>query len=329
MIGRAIASQSDMRVSVVIITKNRLECLRRCIESLCAQTRIPDELVIVDASTNEEIKKYMRNLANAHARFEVIYEKQVKEGTSSARNIGAEKCSGNVVIFLDDDVMLDERYIEEVLGTYANDRKGRVGGVTGAVLRDKSRGKYLKELPSRLYRTIFLWDFPKNYGKVSRTGMLPTPLPEVHTCVQAFHGYNMSFRRHILDEFRFDEKLESIYPWAYGEDVDFSYRVGRKYLLLVNPKARLTHLFSQDKDYKHDPQFYFYSSTMLVRNFYYIMCKNFGGSSVNKIIFSWAFIGLLIGRTISFLLNPTRRRRLALKGVINGLKLTLSQSRRE
>jgi len=105
--------------------------------------------VIVDASTNEEIKKYMRNLANAHARFEVIYEKQVKEGTSSARNIGAEKCSGNVVIFLDDDVMLDERYIEEVLGTYANDRKGRVGGVTGAVLRDKSRGKYLKELPAQ------------------------------------------------------------------------------------------------------------------------------------------------------------------------------------
>lgn len=329
MMERAPASQSGMEISVVIITKNRLECLRKCIASLCAQTRIPDELVIVDASTNEETKKYTGNLVNSLACFEVIYERQVKGGTASARNIGVEKCSGDVVIFLDDDVMLDERYIEEILNTYDNDPEGRVGGVTGAVLSDKSRGKYLKELPSRLYRTIFLWDSLKNYGRVLRTGMLPTPLPDVHTCVQAFHGYNMSFRRHVFNEFKFCEKLESIYPWAYGEDVDFSYMVGRKYLLLVNPKARLTHLLSQDKDYKHDPRFYFYSSTMLVRNFYYIMCKNFGGSSVNKIIFSWAFIGLLVGRIISFLLNPIRRRRLALKGVINGLKLILSQSTRD
>lgn len=329
MMGRATEPQSDMEVSVVVITKNRLECLRKCIESLCAQTRIPDELVIVDASTSEETKKYTGNLVNPLARFEVIYEKQVKGGTSSARNIGAERCSGDMVIFLDDDVMLDERYIEEIVNTYANDRKGRIGGITGVVIRDKSRRKHLKELPSRLYRTIFLWDSLKNYGRILRSGMLPTPLPDVHTYVQAFHGYNMSFRRHVFDEFEFDEKLENIYPWAYGEDVDFSYRVGRKYLLLVNPKARLTHSLSQDKDYKHDPQFYFYSSTMLVRNFYYIMCKNFGGSSVNKIIFSWAFIGLLVGRIISFLSNPIRRRRLALKGVINGLELILSQSRRD
>jgi glycosyltransferase involved in cell wall biosynthesis len=279
--------------------------------------------VIVDASTNEETKKYVGNLANPRARFEVIYEKQVKGGTSSARNIGTEKCSGDVVIFLDDDVMLGERYIEEILNTYANDRKGRVGGVTGAVLPDKSRGKHLKELSSRLYRTIFLWDSLKNYGRVLRTGMLPTPLPDAHTYVQAFHGYNMSFRRHVFDEFRFDEKLENIYPWAYGEDVDFSYRVGKKYLLLVNPKARLVHGFSQNGNYKHDPRFYFYSSTMLVRNFYYIMCKNFADSFINKIVFSWAFTGLLIGRIVSFLLNPTKRKWLALKGVINGLKLTL------
>lgn len=280
---------------------------------------MPYELIVVEASEDEETKKYISSL---NCNFKCSHIKQQKGGTAKARNLGMEKCNGDIVLFLDDDVILDRKYTEEISKTYAADPEGKLGGVTGVVIKEKpSNIKRLKYSLSRFFKTIFLWDSLKNDGKILPTGMLPR-LPETIAYVQAFYGHNMSFRRVVANKHRFDENLE-IYSWALGEDIDFSYQIGKKYFLMVNPKAKLEHKLTSEKDYKFTDQFYFHSSTMLVRNFYYIMSKNMGNSLKNKLAFSWAITGLLLGRTFSFLLHPTKRRQMALKGVIRGLKLIL------
>jgi hypothetical protein len=53
-------------------------------------------------------------------------------------------------------------------------------------------------------------------------------------------GCNNSWKRKVFDEFQFDNNLLG---YSFNEDVDFSYRVYKKYpgSLLMTPKARLVH----------------------------------------------------------------------------------------
>ena len=56
--------------------------------------------------------------------------------------------------------------------------------------------------------------------------------------VEFLQGGNMILRRRVLEEFRFDESLDRFGGYALGEDVMFSYPVGRKYALFATGKAR-------------------------------------------------------------------------------------------
>lgn len=307
-----------MKVLVVIATKNRVESLRRLIESIVKQTRMPDELVIVDASTDDET---IESVLHLDVGFEVTYMKQATGGLPSARNSAIKKCSGDIIVFLDDDVVLDEKYLDEILTTYIDDSGRKIGGVTGVNIKPVRAKVALLEKLIHFVRVVFLWN-SINEGKVTRIGML-SGLPKNLTYVDAFFGHNMSFRRCVFYDFRFDEKLEVVHPLAMGEDLDFSYRVGKKYKLIINPKARLVHIGSSLKDYKFASKFYYDSSSMFVKNFYYIMCKNFGKSLINNLAFLWAILGLIIGRAVLYFVYSAEKRRTMFKGVIYGLKLIL------
>jgi hypothetical protein len=93
----------------------------------------------------------------------------------------------------------------------------------------------------KIVHMIFLTVFSKE-GKVLPSGFVTdfgtkgVPLEKVQE-VDFFHGYAMSFRRNIFQEFSFDEKKYQRY--GLGEDQDFSYRVSKKYKLVVTPRAKL------------------------------------------------------------------------------------------
>ena len=308
---------TSMSISVIIATKDRAEPLRRCITSLLRQKRLPDELVVIDASTNEDVERMVKSL-DGDSR--IIYVRQKKGGLPSARNLGVRKCSGDIAVFLDDDVVLDPLYLEQIVAGYAGDHDLRMGGMTGVVVKDKRAHSNLERF-MHFIRVLFFWDSLKD-GRVTCIGML-SGLPGNCSYVEALYGHNMSFRREIFSEFEFDEGLE-IYPLAMGEDIDFSYRVGRKYLLKVNPRAKIVHGGTSREDYKFTPEFYQASSTMFVRNFYSIMCKNIGRSLSNKVAFLWSVLGLLFGRIMFYLLYRAEEKKAGLRGVLRGLGLILS-----
>src|SRR5262249_58623071 len=54
--------------------------------------------------------------------------------------------------------------------------------------------------------------------------------------VEALCGCNMSYRREVLEGLRFDERLDG---YALGEDLRFSYRVSRRWTLVLTPDACL------------------------------------------------------------------------------------------
>lgn len=52
-------SNSPMRVLAVVVTRNRLELLKRCLAHLAAQTRLPDAVLVIDHESTDGTKDYL------------------------------------------------------------------------------------------------------------------------------------------------------------------------------------------------------------------------------------------------------------------------------
>jgi GT2 family glycosyltransferase len=90
-----------VRLSVVIPVHNGGDDLQKCLEALMHSTRLPDELIIIDdASTDRS--------AQLAAKFGTVVVSQNHHpiGPARARNLGAAQSQGDVLLFLDADVMV-------------------------------------------------------------------------------------------------------------------------------------------------------------------------------------------------------------------------------
>lgn len=86
------------RVSVIIPTYNRVDSVHRAVESVLRQTRIPEQILVIDDGSEQDVT------TSLHASFpgvEVI--RQGNRGVSAARNLGIRHASGDWIALLDDD----------------------------------------------------------------------------------------------------------------------------------------------------------------------------------------------------------------------------------
>jgi len=86
-----------MKVSVIIICKNSLKTLKKCLQSVLNQSYKPFEIVVVDGASTDGTIAFLDALKN----LKVI--NQVDTGIANARNIGVKQSNGNVIAFLDSD----------------------------------------------------------------------------------------------------------------------------------------------------------------------------------------------------------------------------------
>lgn len=89
---------SEHTVSVIISTYNRRRLLERALASVYRQTRMPDEILVVDdGSTDDTSVKIPKRFPD------VRYIRQENRGVSAARNRGVRESTGNWLAFLDSD----------------------------------------------------------------------------------------------------------------------------------------------------------------------------------------------------------------------------------
>ena len=117
-----------MTVSVVIVTAGRPEALARCIRALAAGTRTPEELVVVDQSSDVEAE-VEELLAGASSRARHLRVRPM--GVSAARNLGASHAQGDLLAFTDDDCVPDPDWLTELVAALT---RHAADAATGAVL---------------------------------------------------------------------------------------------------------------------------------------------------------------------------------------------------
>jgi glycosyltransferase involved in cell wall biosynthesis len=96
-------------ISVIITTYNRLELLKRAVNSLLVQIETDWEAIIVDDGSTDDTFIYSRELCQENPKFRYLY--QSNRGVTGAKNAGILAASGVFVTFLDSD---DEYHAEHL-----------------------------------------------------------------------------------------------------------------------------------------------------------------------------------------------------------------------
>ncbi|NTF33878.1 glycosyl hydrolase [Rhizobium skierniewicense] len=107
-----------MKISVIVPTHNKAEYLDLTLSSFLAQTRAPDEIIVVDDGssdgTGDVIRHYEKKLP-IHACV------QKCEGRARARNAGLKKATGDIIIFCDDDRIAAPDFIAQHVDALQHD----------------------------------------------------------------------------------------------------------------------------------------------------------------------------------------------------------------
>lgn len=105
-------------ISIIIPVYNVELYLRRCIDSILAQTFQDFELILVDDGSPDNCPKICDDYAAKDSRIRVIH--QPNSGPSSARNAGLDLARGKYILFCDSDDYVSKTYIQNFLPFISN-----------------------------------------------------------------------------------------------------------------------------------------------------------------------------------------------------------------
>lgn len=142
-----------MSVAVLIPTYRRNTALADAVRSVLAQTRLPDEIIIVDNDPKGGARETVEQLAS-DAATAIVYVHEPKAGVSNARNTGFARTRARFIAQLDDDETADAHWLESLLtAREALDVPIVFGPVMAQVSSDvigAVRSAYMQRLYSRL-----------------------------------------------------------------------------------------------------------------------------------------------------------------------------------
>jgi GT2 family glycosyltransferase len=226
----ALGSGAPLTLTVLICayTLERWHDIGAAVESLRAQTRTPDQVVLI-SDHNDAL------LARARAAFPDVtcVASDGPRGLSGARNTGVAVATGDVIAFLDDDAAAEPDWAQRLLAAYSDDN---VLGVGGGVL-PSWRAPRPAWFPEE-----FLWVVGCSYrGQPSTRAPIRNPI-----------GANMSFRREVFTAVGgFDSSVGRLGKDAGGcEETEFSIRARRHHpagRILIEPSAVCRHVVTPDR----------------------------------------------------------------------------------
>jgi GT2 family glycosyltransferase len=220
-----------LRISVIIPTYEREEILCQTLASLLQQDYPSYEVLVVDQTVQHQpdTEAYLDKLATEQKirLFQVDWASLPR-----ARNYAVWRATGDVVLFLDDDVELPSGFLAAHARNYQH---AEIGAVAGRVydrmkLADADPNLSIDYLPPEAMDPGIAW---------YHIDLVHTQKPQQ---VITARGCNMSFRRELFTQHGlwFDERFRGS---AVREESDFCLRIRRTGLQIwYDPEAHLVHL---------------------------------------------------------------------------------------
>jgi GT2 family glycosyltransferase len=282
----------------------RPEALLKLLKSVREQELYPDEILIIDGSTNDKTKEILEK--STFDRLKYFKVSGNERGLVKQRNFGISNVSKNIdiVCFLDDDIILRQHYFKNLIDTYKvyPEAIGVGGYITNEVRWKKIPSDYTKtdndfemdgfvrKMGQRFLLRKYLGLLPKSkpcfksdFSHGFSVGFLP-PSGKIYEA-EFFMGGVSSFKREIFEKIKFSSFFE-----GYGlyEDADFCLRASKLGKMYVNTAAQLEHFHEESGR----PNRYNYGK-MVIRNGWYVWRMGNPNPSFKARI-KWNFTALLL-----------------------------------
>jgi GT2 family glycosyltransferase len=264
-------------MSVVVPTFGRPDQVSTLLASLAGCDPSPDEIVLVDGGGSKHLGDVV---AKWEHRLNVTLVDSPR-GASRQRNVGMERAQGDVVVFLDDDVIVEGTTFAQIAEAFADPT---TIGVTGRVI--EPRGRWIIAHDSKFRRWI---PGGGRQGGFTRYGY-PRYIHDVDEPrdVDFMPGCFMCARTAAARAVGFDEQL------ALAEDEDFSFRLSQVGRLRYRPELSVVHRklgFASREPRSFDQE--------LARTRRYLFRKNFEQTALARAQFRLMLIALVVHRIVN------------------------------
>ncbi len=259
-------------VSAILPTRHRAPLLRRFLESLHAQSVLPAEIVVCDASEDGATASVVSDARSAwkDERITWRYLRADRAGLAPQRNQAVAAATQRYAWFLDDDVILEPACCEMMQRTL--EAHEDVGGVTATITNQGYTA------PGKFVRRLMRW-FENGAERPTYAGACVGPgytfMPDTSqdiaplSRVEWLIGCCSMYRKSLLPEPAVPDHFEQ---GALGEDLAASLSVGQRSRLLHVRDARCYH-DSQGGSHKRSRRAL---ADQGLRNRYYIMTRVMG-----------------------------------------------------
>lgn len=221
-------------VSVVICTYNRTDLLPNTIQALIAQSKLPEEIIIVDNNSTDNTAEVVNKLISENKKANITYHLEKKQGATHARNAGGLLAKGEILVFFDDDVIPDKEYIKNLQNHFNNNKLDYVAG--------KIELEYLSPRPEwlddRLTGILATYNYGDQIVEFPCTGKL---FP---------YTANVAIKKEIFLEVKGFTPNELDYKWSKpcNDDILFGIKVYKAgYSIKFLPGIAVKHLIPEER----------------------------------------------------------------------------------
>jgi glycosyltransferase involved in cell wall biosynthesis len=221
-------SPENLTYSVIICTRNRASYLKDCLNSLCSCIKKDGEIIVVDNAPSDD------QTAKISLGYPVRYVREGRIGLNWARSRGALEANGDILIFTDDDVIVDPYWINSMLQPFLDPE---ISAVTGLVM------PFELETPAQeRFDSLFAYKRSFERHDIYARSVIDVLVGYVGI------GANMAFRRHVIKKLNlFDTEMDcGTAVYASGDTYAFHRLLSLGYRIVYNPNAVIWHKYRRD-----------------------------------------------------------------------------------
>lgn len=198
-------------LAVIVAVFNEEKHLPELLNALIAQSKQPEEIIIVDDGSQDRTPHLLNDFANKHSHVQVFYQKN--GGPAAARNLGWKQAKSDICVFTDGDCVPEVDWLEKLTDPFKDLGVGAVAGT------------YKTMNPENLLARFIGWEIAWRHSRIQGT-------------VDAHGSYNLAVRKSVLEQLN---GFKEIYKKPSGEDWDLTYRISEKYKIAFVRDAVVGH----------------------------------------------------------------------------------------
>jgi len=205
-------------VSINILTYNGQKYIEDCLKSVLAQTYKDVEILVID---NASVDDTLKVISKIRPKIRIICNNK-NLGFAKGHNIGIRKSRGEYIVCLNQDLVLDKNFIQEIIKKF--EKNSKIGSVQAKIyqLNNGQRTKIIDTVGFSIFKTGRVIDTGQGlkdkgqYDPLNASGQAE---------IFGVNGVAPAYRRAALNDVKLEEEYLDEDFFCYAEDIDLAWRM--------------------------------------------------------------------------------------------------------